>query len=269
MQVTSCSGTVSKKDNGCLRLLDLDGVETFASLLYRNATWAASCLVNGIGDTCVVQTMEGKRKRKARATESAVEHQVRVIEQSGRKKKRQKRGTVVTTNLQALNCDTAHPHVQRLPETRLRNSRNQHSVVLKKANEKSTKSKERLKNYSSSQGLDRKSFFERIDEPLTFICGSCGELSNPRKMTVVKLTKNAKILNKLAYEEDEVRCEGIVPEAIVQHKHSRTAPFCDSCMCSLRTNQVPKFSAAAGFRLASIPEELAADWTWYLFHQLL
>ena len=156
--------------------------------------------------------------------------------------------------------------LERIAETVDRNKSGQMQHLIDHAAQKKGKYKKRNMIYAKAQKrqADIDAFFSEIDEPLLWICGGCGSLSNLKAMQISVFSKKNKFLDPLKIKtKDEEGCnsDGLVKEAIVEHflggKKKRTVPLCGRCVKSLKLKRVPKFSYASGFRIGKIPSELA------------
>jgi hypothetical protein len=151
----------------------------------------------------------------------------------------------------------------RVEQTRSRNKINQEAIALKEMKE--CKSSRRLTGIENGKASvdDEKRFFDKIDEVLTVVCGSSGELVAPKVATKMDMLLDSNDLRPL-YKDGvtgEQKC-GIIPEGVVATSSSRVVLICARCRSALRRKEAPKYSAASGFIIGVVPVELARlSWT--------
>lgn len=113
-------------------------------------------------------------------------------------------------------------------------------------------------------------FFDAIDAPLTRVCGSCGEVANAYNSKLKLFDPKSIFFSPLCNAEGE--CE-IVPEGLVGDASNECVRdrllaggcsnnktmiwLCDRCNRSLTTRKTPKFCRSSGFRIGTVPTELA------------
>ena len=112
------------------------------------------------------------------------------------------------------------------------------------------------------QNRDCQRFFDAIDAPLSYICGSCGALSNPKTMKTRVIDDADKFFDPLRIGDDDGKkniafVEAAIVEEEVESVRTKRVPLCHLCWKALQTGKAPKFSRAAGFRISNVPEELA------------
>jgi hypothetical protein len=192
--------------------------------------------------------MNASRKRKARQAES-IDQRHRRLENSRAWKKRS-----------TLRCQTVSELVQstdssrrlhQIWETKARNAVAQAGITPMKP-----KGRKKVSNRNqNTRQQNRADFFKMIDEPLAYICGACGELSDAKTMKVYEYDETQSMFQILRVSE---LCDGIIPEAVVNNANgSSCVPFCKRCREALVKKRVPKFSMRSGFCLSAIPYELA------------
>ncbi|GMF54467.1 unnamed protein product [Phytophthora fragariaefolia] len=107
-----------------------------------------------------------------------------------------------------------------------------------------------------SRNKDAASFFAAIDAPFLRICGSCGELTKSEQSVIKTFEPEADRFAPLRNKAGkcEVIAEGVFTDQICGLKKIWLCKRWDK---SLRESVVPKFCRASGFRIATVPSELA------------
>lgn len=193
-----------------------------------------------------------QRKRKMRSNESRYDRERRLA----RNRILQHANDVDVANRSVQNTldNTERINMnRRILRAKVTRERNLHAQKVAVTQNENSNEKCNSNRYSPREEDDR-NFYNTINEQLTFICGSCGELSNMHKIKIVKYDPESHFFFTLTIPGDT----GLIEEAIVKDQNNETkVTFCETCYNSLTKFKVPKFSKRSGFRLGLVPDELA------------
>lgn len=132
----------------------------------------------------------------------------------------------------------------RRQKTTERNIQGQRIIIQRASNTNiSDTISQSTRNNISPRELDDRNFYQTINEPLTCICGSCGELANACNVKILEYDESNHFFFTLSMPNDN----GLIEEAIVTNEvGAKTIPFCTRCYISLKAKRIPKFCKRSG-----------------------